>query len=247
MTTPTPPATRRRGGPRGARHQGLRLGRHRGARPRRRHRRLRRPASSPRSWARPGSGKSTLMHCVAGLDSLTSGQVFIGDTDLTTLERQGPHPAAPRPGRLRVPAFNLIPTLTAQENITLPLDLAGRKPDQEWLDKVVATVGLGDRLKHRPERAVRRPAAARRGGPRPRGAARRSSSPTSPPATSTRAPAPRSSASCSDAVERPRPDDRDGHPRPGRRRLRRPRACSSPTAASSTSCTTRRPSRSSTA
>jgi len=97
-----------------------------------------------------GSGKSTLMHCVAGLDSLTSGTVEIAGTDLTRLDDK----ALTRVRRDQVgfifQAFNLIPTLSALENITLPMDLAGRKPDQGWLDSVVATVGLGDRLKHRP-------------------------------------------------------------------------------------------------
>jgi len=97
-----------------------------------------------------GSGKSTLMHCVAGLDSLTSGRVFIGDTDLATLNDK----ALTRVRRDKVgfvfQSFNLIPTLDAIENITLPMDLAGRKPEARWVDQVVATVGLGDRLKHRP-------------------------------------------------------------------------------------------------
>jgi len=97
-----------------------------------------------------GSGKSTLMHCVAGLDSLTSGTVEIAGTDLTSLDDK----ALTRVRRDQVgfifQAFNLIPTLTALENITLPMDLAGRKPDQAWLDSVIRTVNLGDRLKHRP-------------------------------------------------------------------------------------------------
>ena len=97
-----------------------------------------------------GSGKSTLMHCVAGLDSLTSGRVLIGDVDLTTLSEK----ALTTLRRDRIgfvfQAFNLIPTLNARENITLPMDLAGRKPDRDWLDQVVSTVGLGDRLTHRP-------------------------------------------------------------------------------------------------
>jgi len=97
-----------------------------------------------------GSGKSTLMHTIAGLDSLTSGQVFIGDTDLSTLnDRQLTVLRRERVGFI-FQAFNLIPTLTAVENITLPLTLAGRKPDAEWLASVVDTVGLGTRLKHRP-------------------------------------------------------------------------------------------------
>ena len=98
-----------------------------------------------------GSGKSTLMHCVAGLDTLTSGQVFIGDTDLTTLERQGAHPGAARPGRLRLPDLQPDPhahraSRTSRSRSTWP---AG-SPTQAWVDQVVRTVGLGDRLKHRP-------------------------------------------------------------------------------------------------
>ena len=97
-----------------------------------------------------GSGKSTLMHCVAGLDSLTSGQVFIGDTDLSTLsDKQLTLLRRERVGFV-FQTFNLIPTLTARENITLPMDLAGKNPDQTWLDTVIGTVGLGDRLTHRP-------------------------------------------------------------------------------------------------
>jgi putative ABC transport system ATP-binding protein len=97
-----------------------------------------------------GSGKSTLMHCLAGLDTLTSGQVFIGDTDLSRLaERDLTTLRRDRVGFV-FQAFNLVPTLTALENITLPMDLAGRKPDQAWLDNVVGTVNLRDRLTHRP-------------------------------------------------------------------------------------------------
>ncbi|MGZ4609936.1 MAG: ABC transporter ATP-binding protein [Actinomycetes bacterium] len=97
-----------------------------------------------------GSGKSTLMHCLAGLDEATGGSVFIGDIDITKLDDK-------RLTRLRrdavgfiFQAFNLLPTLTAIENITLPIDIAGRKPDQEWLDTVIDTIGLRDRLDHRP-------------------------------------------------------------------------------------------------
>jgi putative ABC transport system ATP-binding protein len=97
-----------------------------------------------------GSGKSTLMHCVAGLDTLTAGQVFIGDTDLTTLSDKELTQVRRDKVGFVFQSFNLIPTLTAAENITLPMDLAGRKPDPAWIDTVVATVGLGDRLKHRP-------------------------------------------------------------------------------------------------
>ena len=97
-----------------------------------------------------GSGKSTLMHCMAGLDDMTSGRVWIGDTDLTTLsERQLTLLRRERIGFI-FQAFNLIPTLSAIENITLPMDLAGVSPDDAWLDQVVTTVGLADRLRHRP-------------------------------------------------------------------------------------------------
>ena len=97
-----------------------------------------------------GSGKSTLMHCVAGLDSLTSGRVFIGDTDLTQLNDKALTQVRRDKIGFVFQSFNLIPTLDALENITLPLDLAGRKPEAGWVDQVVATVGLADRLKHRP-------------------------------------------------------------------------------------------------
>ena len=97
-----------------------------------------------------GSGKSTLMHCLAGLDTLTSGHVYVGDVDLGTLsDKELTRLRRDRLGFV-FQAFNLLPTLTADENITLPLDLAGRKPDRAWFDDVVATVGLGDRLRHRP-------------------------------------------------------------------------------------------------
>jgi putative ABC transport system ATP-binding protein len=98
-----------------------------------------------------GSGKSTLLHCAAGLDTLTSGKAYIGDADLSTLNDQ----------RLTIlrrdhvgfvfQAFNLVPTITAAENITLPLLLAGRKGDQAWIAKIIETLGIGDRLKHRPQ------------------------------------------------------------------------------------------------
>ena len=97
-----------------------------------------------------GSGKSTLMHCLAGLDRLTSGQVFIGDVDLGTLDDRAL--TALRRDRVGFifQTFNLVPTLNALENMTLPLALAGRRPDRAWLDSVVGTLGLGDRLHHRP-------------------------------------------------------------------------------------------------
>jgi putative ABC transport system ATP-binding protein len=97
-----------------------------------------------------GSGKSTLMHAIAGLDTLTSGSVFIGDTDLGRLnDKKLTQLRRDRVGFV-FQAFNLVPTLTALENITLPMRLAGRKPEQAWLDNVVETVGLRSRLSHRP-------------------------------------------------------------------------------------------------
>ena len=97
-----------------------------------------------------GSGKSTLMHCLAALDTATSGTVEIGTTDLSSLNDK----ALTELRRDRVgfvfQAYNLVPTLTAQENILLPLSIAGRKPDAAWFDTVVDTVGLRDRLGHRP-------------------------------------------------------------------------------------------------
>jgi putative ABC transport system ATP-binding protein len=97
-----------------------------------------------------GSGKSTLLHCMAGLDRPTWGRVFIGEVDLTTLdERRLTQLRRDRIGFV-FQAYNLVPTLTAAENITLPLDIAGRDVDRAWFDTVVRTVGLGDRLSHRP-------------------------------------------------------------------------------------------------
>ena len=97
-----------------------------------------------------GSGKSTLLHALAGLDRLTSGSVLIGDVELGRLkEKKLTKLRRDRIGFI-FQAFNLIPTLTAAENIVLPMRLAGRKPDQDWLDHVVDTVGLRNRLSHRP-------------------------------------------------------------------------------------------------
>jgi putative ABC transport system ATP-binding protein len=97
-----------------------------------------------------GSGKSTLLHCLAGLDNLTSGHVLIGETDLASLDDA----ALTRLRRDRVgfifQAYNLIPTLTAGENISLPLAIANRKPDDSWFKAVVETLNLSDRLTHRP-------------------------------------------------------------------------------------------------
>jgi putative ABC transport system ATP-binding protein len=97
-----------------------------------------------------GSGKSTLMHCLAALDDVTGGQVYVAGTDLTTLKDK----ELTRLRRDRIgfvfQSFNLVPTLTAEENITLPLSIAGRKPDPEWYRTILETVGLEDRLRHRP-------------------------------------------------------------------------------------------------
>jgi putative ABC transport system ATP-binding protein len=97
-----------------------------------------------------GSGKSTLLHCLAGLDTLTSGQVFIGDLELGRLsDRQLTRVRREQLGFV-FQSFNLVPTLNAKENILLPLDLAGNKPDAAWVQTVIETVGLADRLRHRP-------------------------------------------------------------------------------------------------
>jgi putative ABC transport system ATP-binding protein len=97
-----------------------------------------------------GSGKSTLMHCLAGLDTLTSGHVFVGDVDLTTLREKELTLLRREQVGFVFQSFNLVPTLTAIENITLPKALAGESIDQAWLDTVVDTVGLRDRLHHKP-------------------------------------------------------------------------------------------------
>lgn len=97
-----------------------------------------------------GSGKSTLMHCLAGLDAATSGEVFIGDTSLTGLSDRNLTRLRRDAVGFVFQSFNLVPTLTARENITLPLDIAGRPVDQEWWNTVVDAVGLRDRLGHRP-------------------------------------------------------------------------------------------------
>jgi putative ABC transport system ATP-binding protein len=97
-----------------------------------------------------GSGKSTLVHALAGLDHVDSGQVLLGDTDLTALsERERTLLRRERLGFV-FQSFNLVPALTAQENIALPLTLAGKRPDPAWLAELVDVLGLGDRLSHRP-------------------------------------------------------------------------------------------------
>ena len=145
-----------------------------------------------------GSGKSTLLHCLAGLDTVDSGKVLIGDTDITRLKDK-------QLTRLRRSAigfvsqsFNLLPTLTAAENIELPLRIAGRRLDRDWLDGIVCTLGLGDRLRHRPSELS---AGSSNGSPSPAPWSPTPSwcSPTSRPATSTRAPARSCSACCGTA------------------------------------------------
>ncbi len=97
-----------------------------------------------------GSGKSTLMHCLAGLDTVTKGTVMIGDTTVTGLNDAGLTKLRRDKVGFIFQQFNLLPTLSAEENITFPLTLAGRQPDAAWMDHVVTTVGLKDRLHHKP-------------------------------------------------------------------------------------------------
>jgi putative ABC transport system ATP-binding protein len=97
-----------------------------------------------------GSGKSTLLHLMAALDGATAGEVYIGDVELTRLDDRDLTRLRRDKLGFIFQAYNLVPTLSAIENITLPMDIAGRKPDRAWLDRVVKTVGLADRLKHRP-------------------------------------------------------------------------------------------------
>jgi putative ABC transport system ATP-binding protein len=97
-----------------------------------------------------GSGKSTLMHCMAGLDRPTSGHCFVGDLDIGALDDAGLTQLRRDRIGFVFQSFNLVPTLTAGENITLPVDLAGRKVDRDWFDYLVAQLGIGDRLEHRP-------------------------------------------------------------------------------------------------
>ncbi len=97
-----------------------------------------------------GSGKSTLMHCMAGLDDLTSGQAFIGDAELGALSDRDLTLLRREQIGFVFQSFNLVPTLSAIENLTLPMALGGTRPDRAWLDEVVMRLGLGDRLTHRP-------------------------------------------------------------------------------------------------
>jgi putative ABC transport system ATP-binding protein len=97
-----------------------------------------------------GSGKSTLMHCLAGLDTPTSGQAFVGEQELVRLDDAGLTQLRRDRIGFVFQAFNLIPTLTAEENISLPADLAGARLDREWFDELVGSLGIADRLGHRP-------------------------------------------------------------------------------------------------
>ena len=193
-----------------------------------------------------GSGKSTLMHCAAGLDDATSGHVFLGDVDLTTLKEK--HLTELRRDRIGFvfQAFNLVPTLTAQENIVLPPAIAGRRPDPAWFDEVVDTVGLRDRLGHRPSELS--------GGQQQRVACARALVGRPDVVFADEPTGNLDSTSGAEVLgflrrvrRQPRPDRRHGDPRP-----RAPRAgptgwSSSPTAGSSRSCARRRPSACSTA
>ena len=192
-----------------------------------------------------GSGKSTLMHALAGLDTLTSGRVWLGDIELGTLsDRQLTKVRRERIGFV-FQAFNLLPTLTAAENIVLPMTLAGTKPDKAWVDAVVATVGLGDRLRHRPSElsggqqqrvAVARALASKPATDLCRRADRQSRQPRRQRDPHVHAPRRR----------RLRADDRDGHPRSRSPPATPTPSSSSPTVASSTRWPARHRSESST-
>jgi putative ABC transport system ATP-binding protein len=111
-----------------------------------------------------GSGKSTLMHCLAGLDTVTDGHVSIGDVEITRLtDKRLTLLRRDRVGFI-FQAFNLLPTLTAEQNIRLPLQIAGRQADQALFDRVIDTVGLRDRLRHKPSELSGGATAAGRGG-----------------------------------------------------------------------------------
>ena len=129
--------------------QDLWLGRDRrhGAEPRRC--RVRRPKFTA-IMGPSGSGKSTLLNCLAGLDDLTSGEIFIGDTNVSALNEK--HRTVIRRDRIGFifQSYNLVPTLTAEENILLPMALARREPDREWVDRLIETIGIADRLHHHP-------------------------------------------------------------------------------------------------
>ena len=170
-----------------------------------------------------GSGKSTLLHCLAGLDTLTEGAVYLGDVELGTLnDKQLTTLRRDRIGFV-FQAYNLVPTLDALENITLPLMLAGRHPDRAWLDRVIETTGLGDRLHHRPAELSggqqQRVAVARALASRP--SVIFADEPTGNLDSRSGARDPGLSARRGRPV---RAVDRDGHARPHRRGVRRRRA-----------------------
>ena len=147
-----------------------------------------------------GSGKSTLMHCMAGLDRVTSGRSFIGDVDVTSLQDNALTLLRRDKMGFIFQAFNLVPTLTAAENITLPIDLAGRAPDRDWSTRSSTSWGSAPASPTSPTSCP----AASSSGWRPPGRWRpspRSCSPTSRPATSTPTPVPRSSAFCASVQE----------------------------------------------
>ena len=182
-----------------------------------------------------GSGKSTLMHCAAGLDDATAGRVFLGDVDLTALKEK--HLTELRRDRIGFvfQAFNLVPTLTAQENIVLPSAIAGRRPDPAWFDEVIDTVGLRDRLGHRPSELS--------GGQQQRVACARALVGRPDVVFADEPTGNLDSTSGAEVLgflrrgrRHPRADRRHGDPRPGCRELDRPGRCSSPTAGSSRSC-----------
>ena len=142
-----------------------------------------------------GSGKSTLLHVLAGLDRPTSGEIYVGDTELTSLDDKQLTLLRRDEIGFVFQSFNLLPTLTAAENIALPMRIAGRKPDALWVRAIVEMVGLGDRLKHRPAQLS--------GGQQQRVAAARALSgkpqivfADDPPAHSTHGPERSCSASC---------------------------------------------------
>ncbi len=161
-----------------------------------------------------GSGKSTLLHCLAGLDQVSSGRVFLGDLELSALGEAD----LTRARRDRIgfvfQSFNLVSTLTAAENITLPMAIAGRKPDPDWVDHVVERLGLCDRLAHRPAELSggqqQRVAARASTGEPSRGRVRRRARGQPRPAVGRR-------AARAARLDGPRSvaDDRHGHPRPG--------------------------------
>ena len=184
-----------------------------------------------------GSGKSTLLHMLAGLDRPTSGEVYLGDTEITSLNDK----ALTLLRRDRIgfifQSFNLLPTMTAAENIVLPMRIAGRKPDEHWVASIVETVGLTGRLAHRPSQLSggqqQRVAAARALASQ----ARRSSSRTSRPVPWTPRPVPScSGSSARRSASSARPSSWSPTTRP--RRATPTGSSSSPTATSSTRCTT---------